>query len=463
MNGLLIIKISLEDESTVMWLVKRFINQKSSSGAMKYLENTSWLLGEKVLRMIVSLFVGIWVARYLGPERFGLISYAQSFVALFAAIATFGLDNIVIKKLLKNEGDRDKLLGTSFVLKLVGAVLVLALLAVAVLFQSNDFQTNSLIFIIASATVFQSFNVIDFYFQSKVLSKFIVFSNLFSFILSSIIKVALILYEAPLITFAYVILFDSFILASGFIYFYLKRKLEILKWVFDKRTALSLLKESWPLIFSSIVVSIYMKVDQVMIQNMLGNEQVGLYSAAVRLSEVWHFIPIVICNSLFPAIINAKKNDTVSYINRMKMLYAVMIWGTLSVSIFIASSSSSIVELLYGKGYIAAGDVLEIHIWASIFVALSYSSGKWLIAEGLQKYSLYRSVFGLIINIYLNFLLIPSYGIVGAASATLITHVFTSLVIFAFVSQLRPTLLLMVRGGCYPFEQLYYYLLKVNK
>ena len=134
---------------------------------MKYFKNTSWLFAEKILRMVVGLFVGIWVARYLGPEQFGLFSYAQSFVGLFTAFATLGLDGIVVRELVKDKSRRDELIGSAFWLKLIGAFVVLIILAIAIHFTSNDSYTNYLVFIIASATIFQSFNVVDFYFQSK--------------------------------------------------------------------------------------------------------------------------------------------------------------------------------------------------------------------------------------------------------------------------------------------------------
>jgi len=390
---------------------------------MKYFTNTSWLLGEKILRMAVGLFVGIWVARYLGPEQFGLFSYAQSFVALFAAIATFGLDGIVIRELVKDESQRDRLLGTAFILKLAGSILVLSLLAISILFQSNDLQTNTLIFIIASATVLQSFNVIDFYFQSQVLSKFIVFSNLFSLLLSSIIKVVLILNEAPLEFFAYVILFDSFILASGFIYFYLKKKFFLLKWRFSTETAISLLTESWPLVLSSVVVSIYMKVDQVMIQNILGNDSVGQYAAAVRLSEAWYFIPVVIASSLFPAIINAKEKSRSLYINRFQRLNDILVWGAIFIAIPVTFLGDWVINTLYGEQYNQAGSVLVIHIWASVFVFMTVSSGKFLVTENMVKKIFYRNLCGLSVNLSLNAIFIPLYGIKAAAVATLISWI----------------------------------------
>jgi len=195
---------------------------KNHQGFMKYFKNTSWLFGEKILRMVVGLCVGIWVARYLGPEQFGLFSYAQSFVGLFTAIAALGLDGIVVRELVKDESRRDELIGTAFWLKLIGAIAVLLILAVAVNFTSNDHATNIIVFIVASATVFQAFNVVDFYFQAKVMSKYIVYANVISLFLSSIVKVVLIFNEAALVAFAWVVLFDSFVLACGFIYYCIK-------------------------------------------------------------------------------------------------------------------------------------------------------------------------------------------------------------------------------------------------
>ena len=143
-------------------MITKLKSLKNHQGFMKYFKNTSWLFAEKILRMIVGLFVGIWVARYLGPEQFGLLRYSQSFVGLFAAIATLGLNAIVIRELVKNSDQKDELMGTAFMLQVIGALIVLVILSFAVNFTSNDFSTNVLVFIIASATLFQSFNVIDF-------------------------------------------------------------------------------------------------------------------------------------------------------------------------------------------------------------------------------------------------------------------------------------------------------------
>ncbi len=161
------------------------------AGFRRYFANTSWLFAEQILRMIAGFLVGVWIARYLGPEQYGLFTYAQSFVGLFTAIATLGIDGIVIRELVKDELRRDELLGTAFWLKIMGAFGVFFILAGAINFTSNDSYTNTLVFIIASATIFQSFNVVDMYFQSKVMGKYITYANMVSLLLSSVVKVVL--------------------------------------------------------------------------------------------------------------------------------------------------------------------------------------------------------------------------------------------------------------------------------
>lgn len=407
---------------------------------MKYFKNTSWLFAEKILRMILGLFVGVWVARYLGPDQFGLLSYAQSFVGLFVAIATFGLDGIVIRELVKDEGRRNELIGTAFWLKLFGAFIVLLLLAVAVNLTSNDGYSNLLVFIIASATLFQSFNVIDFYFQSQVMSRFVVYTNIISLFISSIIKVVFILNEASLTAFAWLVLFDSFILACGFVYFYLKNDLSLRAWKYDRTVAVSLLKDSWPLILSGVVVSIYMKIDQVMIKEMLDSNAVGQYAAAVKLSEVWYFIPMVIASSLFPAIINAKNKSEKLYYERLQKLYDLMVWMAIAIALPMTFISVWLVDFLYGEQYSHAGSVLMIHIWAGVFVFLGVACSQWFVAENLAKKSFYRTLSGTVLNILLNNILIPLYGISGAAIATLLGQFFANYVYDIFDSSLHTQL-----------------------
>jgi len=428
-------------------MLNRIKKLMEHEGFLKYFKNTSWLFAEKILRMFVGLFVGVWVARYLGPDKYGLLSYAQSFVGLFAAIATLGLDNIVVRELVKRPGKESVYIGTTFVLKLIGAFLTLALLAIAVHFTSNDHFTNLLVFIIASATIFQSFNVVDLYFQSKVLSRYVVYANVISLFASSIVKVLLILNEAPLIAFAWVVVFDGFIYACGYVYFFFKHSLINIKNLsFNKVMAIVLLRDSWPLVLSGMVIAVYMKIDQVMIKEMLDSEAVGQYAAAVRLSEAWYFLPMVITTSLFPAIINAKKVSEELYYERLQKLYDLMVWMAISVALPMSFLSDWVVDLLYGTNYSEAGGVLMIHIWAGIFVFLGVASGKWFVNENLQMLSFYRTFLGATINIVLNILLLPKFGIQGAAFATLVSQIVAAYIFDLFNDATRAIFVMKTRS-----------------
>lgn len=391
-------------------------------GFMKYFKNTSWVFLEKVLRIFVGIFVTVWVARYLGPQQFGILSYAIALVGIFSSISTLGLDSIVVRELVKNEIEHYEIIGTTFFLKLLGAVVVIVILYIITSVLPNDEYTNVLIFIIASSTIFHSFNVIDFYFQSKVLSKYVVYANIISLSICSFIKIFLILNNASLTAFAWVILLESIILAIGLLYFFIKlNPNNIFSSVkFKIKVSKTLLSDSWPLILSGLVISVYMKIDQVMINQLLGNEAVGQYSAAVRLSEAWYFVPVVIAGSLFPAIINARKVSHHLYYSRLQKLFNFMVWVAISIALLVTFFSSTIVDILYGYQYFETARVLTIHIWASVFVFLGVASGKWFVIENYKLLYFFRTFYGMLFNIILNLIFIPRYGIEGAAWATLI-------------------------------------------
>jgi O-antigen/teichoic acid export membrane protein len=422
------------------------------AGFKRYAANTSWMMGEKILRMSVGLFVGIWVARYLGPVQFGLLSYAQSFVFLFTAIATLGLDSIIVRELVKDESRRDELLGTAFGLKLIGALLILPALWLGVQLTSNDDYSNLLIFIIASSTIFQSFNVIDFYYQSKVQSKYVVWANSLSLGLSSFVKILLLVNEAPLFFFAMMVVFDALVIAVGLVFFYKKSsRQKIFSWSFRIDTAKKLLKDSWPLMLSGLVVSVYMKIDQVMIKEMLDVEAVGQYAAAVRLSEAWYFIPMAITSSLFPAIIKSRNISHEIYIKRLRNLYTLMVWLAISVALPMTFLSGWLTINLYGEAYRQAADVLVIHIWAGVFLFIGVAYSNYLVAENLVFKSLYRSAVGALTSVTFNILFIPIYGVIGAAISTLLAQIIANLVYDVFDRDLRAHLLVKL-SAFFPFS-----------
>lgn len=398
-------------------------NILSHSGLRKYGLNTMWLISEKVIRMFISLFVGVWVARYLGPDNFGLLSYAQSFVFLFTALATLGLDGIVVRELVKCPSKRDVLLGTAFCLKFVGALVVVPLVVLAVQYTDSDQDTKYIVMLVAIGTVFQSFNVIDFYYQSEVKSKYVAFANSWSLLLTSAAKIVLIIADASLIYFVWIILFEAALLALGLIYYYsVSSALSVSKWRFKYSVARDIFRDSWPLMFSGLVVSIYMKIDQIMIKEMMDAEAVGNYAAALRLSEVWYFVPMLIASSVFPAILNAKNVSEELYHYRLRLLYTAMVWIALFVAIPMTFLGDWIIVLLYGVAYEAAADVLVVHIWSSVPIFLGVAFSKYLTAENYVLKGFYRTFSGAVLNVVLNVYFIKHYGIVGAAVASLISQ-----------------------------------------
>ncbi len=401
-------------------MIKKLKLLRSHNGFMRYFRNTSWLMGERVLRMCVGLFIGVWIARYLGPEQFGLLSYAQSFVFIFITIASLGLDSIVVRELLKNESKRDVILGTSFTLKLIASILVLPIIAVSVLFTSNDSYTNLLIFILASATIFQSFNVIDFYYQSKVMSKYVAFANTFSLLLSSIMKVIFILNEFPLIAFVSLTVFDACVVSIGLCYFYIRKNtFKRPSWYFDWNVARSLMKDSCPLMLGGLVLLIQSRIDQIMLKEMLGNVEVGYYSVALRLIELFGFIPILLKSSLYPSIQNAKIKSEEQYLDRLLNFYRLNFILFLIVAIPIYFFSEKIVILVFGVEYQPAGILLGLMAFRLFFTNMGTARGVFIITENLIKYSIISMIIGTISNIILNLILIPKYGSVGAVIATI--------------------------------------------
>lgn len=420
-------------------MITKIKSLKNHQGFMKYFKNTSWLFAEKILRMVVGLFVGIWVARYLGPEQFGLFSYAQSFVALFTAFAALGLDSIVVRELVKDESRRDELIGTTFWLKMMGAIGVLSILAIAINFTSNDSYTNILVFIIASASIFQSFNVIDFYFQAKVLSKYVVFANTISLLVSSAVKILLILNQAPLVAFAWVVLFDSIILALGLIYFYFAQKHSFLfsEFKFHVSTAKFLLKDSWPLIFASMAMMMNQKIDQVMIKEFLDAEQVGYYAAAITLIDILILLPFVASKSIFPLFVKSYEVDKKRFEEKIVWAYRVFFLATLLPALGIYFLADGIIELLYGSVYSQSVEVLKIYCFLLLFSSIGAINMLYLRTLNLQKKAMNRQLSNVLINITLNYIYIPVYGIEAAAYTSLFSIIFTTIIYDLFDRNLK--------------------------
>lgn len=389
----------------------------------KILKNIGWLFADRIFRMGMGLIISVWVARYLGPEQFGIYNYAIAFVMLFGAFATLGLDSIVVRDLVNDPAGKNETLGTAFILKLLGAIAAFFLAVGSIsLLRPTDSLMYWLVAIAAAGITFQAFDIIDFWFQSQLQSKYTVYSKNIAFIFIAVSKIILIQIKAPLITFAYLGLAEIILSTLILIILYKLRGNSLIAWRITVSRAKTLLKLSTPLMLSSIAIILYMKIDQIMLGEMVGNKAVGLYSAVTRISEMWYFIPMAISSSVYPTIIEAKKNDENLYYQHLTNLFKLMSILSYAVAIPTTFLSSWLMTALFGNNYTEAGAALAVHIWAGLFVCLGVVRSLWINTENLMTFSFVTTAMGAICNILLNLYTIPKFQILGASIATVVAY-----------------------------------------
>lgn len=438
-------------EPPVLWLryLPAFFRKKIEHrpNLLKILNNTGWLFFDKILRMFLGLLVGVWVARYLGPEQFGVFNYAAAIVSLFTAVATLGLNNIVVRDLVRNQEDSPQTLGTGFVLQIIGglAAYFMAVALVAIIRPDNKIAIAA-VAILGLGAIFKSTDVIKYWYESKVQSKYVVWVESSIFLFSLTIKVVLIISEAPLLAFVFIALIESVLIALVLIKVYTSQGFSLRDWVFDYKRAKCLLLDSWPLILSGLAAMIYMRIDQIMLGKLIGDEAVGVYSAALRISELWYFIPISIVGSVFPAIIEAKSANLTIYRQRMESLLTLMVGLALAIALPVTLLAPWLINLLYGAEYSNSSQILVIHVWSGLFVFLGVASARWFIAENLQRFTFYRTLAGCIVSVALNFLLIPAYGPTGAAVASVVAQAVASVFFNSINSKTRPLFVMQMKA-----------------
>jgi len=400
------------------------------AGFQKYLKNTSWMFFGRIFMLGISFLVGVYIARYLGPSNYGLLNYVTSFVGLFGFLASFGIDSIVSREIIKNHDKKDQIIGTGFYLKIFGGLLAIICVFIISFFTINDIFTLSLIWLFSLNFIPQAFNIIETYFQSQILSRKVVTAQIASNIISALLKIIIIILGKGIFWLMIIYIVETSIYALLLLLSFSKFGDYINKWKFNTDIAKNILKDSWPLMLSAVAFGVYMKIDQVMIKNMLGNEQTGIYAVAVKLSEIWYFIPSIICASIFPVIIKTITISKEFFENRMRKLYFLMFWLAFAIALLTTLFSHLIISVLFGVEYLKAATVLQIYIWAGIGVFWGVAINQYLLASNLTKISFYNTLTGAVINIILNMILIPKMGINGAAIATVISYTLATFGIF---------------------------------
>jgi O-antigen/teichoic acid export membrane protein len=396
----------------------------------KYFKNTGMLFIGRIGSLLIKMIVSIQIANYLGRTQNGILTGGNVYIYFFSAIATLGLDQFIIKELHQFPERRDIILGTSFWLKVMSGLVCIPLIYLAYQVYPARSTPYYFVFVLSFIGIAQAFNVIDSYFQSQVQSKYIMQVQVAGNLVSAGVKMLFIYLGLPVVYFVYTYLLDVLLLSVGYYFTYQRKQRSILRWRFNKTLAAKLLSFSWPLIISGIMVALYMKIDQLMLQNMVSVTEAGAYATVVQLSEAWNFVPAVVVSSLFPAILNARRDDRQRYTKRIQNLYDLMVYLSVPAAL-VVTFAAPLIYKLYKPEYAYAAPVLSVHIWSGVFVFLGAASGQYLIAESLNKLTFIRTGFGAIVNILLNLLLIPKMGMMGAAVATLIAYASAAFFILA--------------------------------
>jgi O-antigen/teichoic acid export membrane protein len=414
----------------------------------KLFSNSSWIMIEKIITMLINIFVIALIARHLGPDIFGEFNFALSFVALFTAISTLGLDTIAVKSIIDEKEKEGSILCTILILRITSCVLIILLSWNLIRYlepENNNIQL--LVLIMSFSMLAKSLEVIEYWIQANLKAKFSSIIRISVFSVTLFFKLTLVLNNGNLISLSIIFLLDTiFIGIALFITYFIIRK-DTTTWNFNFKFAKEILMKSWYLILSGLMVTIYMRIDQIMIGKM--NEttyELGIYSAAARIAEMWYFIPGAIIVSYTPTILKNKNESFETYINSIQKMYSIIAIVGLVFCAFIILFSKIIILILYGQEYLEASKILVISLWGGLFATLGSARGIWLVSENLQKYSILYISIGAIVNVLLNFVLIPTYGGIGAAWATLAAQISVVIVVPLLLKKTRNSSIMILNA-----------------
>ena len=405
-----------------MSLINKIIGRLNLSPTKeKVVRNVVWAVTGKVVTLLGGLLVGIFVARYLGPEQYGLMSYVMSYVAIFQVLASFGMDQIEIREESKMPDKKDKIIGTAFALKIAFAIITMILVAITIWIFEADSFTKWMIILYSISMIANSFGVIRNYFTSLVWNEYIVKTEITRTFIGAGIKVGLLLLHAPLVWFIAATLFDTILIACGYWVSYRSKINSSKHWKFDKNQAVYLIKQSFPLLLSGAAVVVYQKIDQVMIGNMIDKEAVGYYAVAATFVSIIGFIPTTLAQTISPILVRTYEFDKTEYQKKAQLFINTSTWIIILVCIIVCALSYPLIRYTYGLQYMAAIPLLQITIFKEIGYCMAQTSGTMIITENIQKVVVLRNLIGCLTCVILNYWLIPLYGVIGAAISSVIT------------------------------------------
>lgn len=418
--------------------IKAIVKNKESKNAL-------WLIGGKVAQMMLSLFVGILSARYLGPSNYGLISYGSAFVSFFMSFCTLGINSVIVKEFYDNPDEQGKAIGSTIVLRLLSSICSsVMIVAISCVLDYGQWETVIIVALCSVSLVFHVFDTINYWFQSQYKSKLTAIATFVAYVATSIYKIILLILDKSVFWFAFATSVDYIALSIILIIFYKKNNGP--KWSYSWKKGCNLLNQSYHYILAGMMVSIYAQTDKLMLKNMLDEAAVGFYATAIAICHMWTFVLSAIIDSMYPTVIQSFKQDQKLFERKNRQLYAIVFYVSATVSVGFLFFGDFIINLLYGKEFLPAALPLKIVTWYTAFSYFGVARNAWMVSYGKQNYLKYMYIAAAILNVVLNALMIPAWGAAGAALASLITQICTSIILPFFIKDMRPNAVLMLEA-----------------
>lgn len=410
----------------------------------KETKNAIWLIGGRVAQMALSLVVGALTARYLGPGNYGLINYATAYVSFFTALCTLGLNAVIIKDFVDHPDEQGEAIGSALMMRFVSSLLSSAMIVGIVSIVDRDEPLTIAVAALCSlGAVFHIFETFNYWFQKQYKSKITSIATLIAYVITSAYKIILLIEGKDVRWFAFASSVDYITVAIFLIIAYKMHGGTKLKFSFKKSK--NLINVSYHYIFSALLVAIYGHTNKFMLKHFLGEEEVGFFSTANAICAMWPFVLQAIIDSMYPTILNYyAKGDKEAFNKKNRQLYAIVFYVSCFVSVLFMIIGDLVIRILYGEAYAPAGMPLKIITWYTGFSYLGVARNAWTVSEGKQKYLKYMYISAAILNVVINYFLIPPFGASGAAMASLITQIFTSIILPMFFKEMRPNAKLMI-------------------
>ena len=397
--------------------------------------NASWIIVSKLLQAIFAFFIGILSARYLGPSNYGLINYAASLVTFAFPIAQLGLNNTLVLEFSQNPENEGRILGTSIFMSALSAVCcIVAVTAFSAVANMGDIETVIVVAIYSMNLLLQSMDLIQYWFQAKLLSKYSAIALLFASILMSCFKLFLLVTEKSIYWFAACHTLEYVLIATFLMVLY--RKLGGKACAIDLTLWRSIFEKSRHYIIAGLMVAFCSQTDRIMLKNMIGDTETGYYSASVAIATVSSFVYVAIIDSFRPIIFSSKENKQ-QFDHHIKVLYAIIIWISFMQSVVMTMFADLFVGVLYGQEFAESSNILRVVVWFTTFSYLGCIRNIWMLAKDKQKYLWIINISGACLNIMMNWILIPKMGAIGASIASVCTQMFVNFIIGFVLKPIR--------------------------